>query len=70
VSPYPGQGACYQEGDLRAYWPRRRAQGVSYLAAVTAVAVKLCPVVWRIMTERRDHLPQRPATVTTSANQA
>lgn len=52
--------ACYQEGDLRDYWLRRKSQGLSHLAAVTAVAVKLCPIVWRIMTDRRNYLPQRP----------
>lgn len=52
--------ACYQEGDLREYWLRRKGQGLKHLAAVTAVAVKLCPIVWRIMTDRRNYLPQRP----------
>lgn len=54
--------ACYQEGDLRNYWLRRKAQGLKHLEAVTAVAIKLCPVVWRIMTDRRNYLPQRPAS--------
>ncbi len=54
--------ACYQEGDLRDYWLRRKAQGLSHRASVTAVAVILCPVVWRIMTDRRDYQPQRPVT--------
>jgi len=54
--------ACYQEGDLRDYWLRRKGQGLKHLAAVTAVAIKLCPVVWRIMTDRRNYLPQRPIT--------
>jgi transposase len=54
--------ACYQEGDLRDYWLRRKGQGLSHLAAVTAVAIKLCPVVWRIMTDRRNYLSQRPVT--------
>lgn len=54
--------ACYQEGDLRDYWLRRKAKGLSHLESVTAVAIKLCPVVWRIMTDRRNYLPQRPIT--------
>ncbi len=54
--------ACYQEGDLRDYWLRRKAQGLKHLEAVTAVAIKLCPVVWRIMTDRRNYLSQRPVT--------
>jgi transposase len=54
--------ACYQEGDLRDYWLRRKGQGLKHLAAVTAVAIKLCPIVWRIMTDRRNYLPQRPVT--------
>ena len=54
--------ACYQEGDLRDYWLRRKAKGLSHLESVTAVAIKLCPVIWRIMTDRRNYLPQRPVT--------
>jgi transposase len=53
--------ACYQEGDLRDYWLRKKAKGLSHLESVTAAAIKLCPVVWRIMTDRRNYLPQRPA---------
>jgi transposase len=53
--------ACYQEGDLRDYWLRRRGQGLHHLAAVTAVTVKLTHVAWRIMTDRRDYLPKPPA---------
>lgn len=54
--------ACYQEGDLRDYWLRRKAKGLSHLESVTAVAIKLCPVIWRIMTDRRNYLTQRPVT--------
>lgn len=52
--------ACYQEGDLREYWLRRRGEGLHHLAAVTATAIKLCHVTWRILTDRRDYLPQSP----------
>jgi transposase len=52
--------ACYQEGDLRDYWLRRRGQGLSHRSAVTAAAIKLCHVAWRILTDRRDYQPQRP----------
>jgi transposase len=51
-----------QEGDLHNYWLRKRREGVHHLAAVTATAIKLCHVTWRILTDRRDYLPQRPAT--------
>jgi transposase len=54
--------ACNQEGDLRNYWIRRRAQGLKYREAVIATAIKLCPVIWRIMTDCRPYLPQRPVT--------
>ncbi|NIM49572.1 MAG: IS110 family transposase [Gemmatimonadales bacterium] len=54
--------ACYQEGDLRDYWLRRRGEGLHHLAAVTATAIKLCHVAWRILTDRRDYLPQSPTT--------
>jgi len=51
--------AVYQEGDLREYWLKKKAQNKHHLVAVTAVARKLCHVVWRIMTDRRDYLPDR-----------
>jgi transposase len=54
--------ALQQEGDLQAYWLRKRRAGVHHLAAVTATAIKLCHVTWRILTDRRDYLPQRPVT--------
>jgi transposase len=54
--------ALQQEGDLQSYWLRKRREGVHHLAAVTATAIKLCHVTWRILTDRRDYLPQRPAT--------
>jgi len=49
--------AVYLEGDLRDYFLRKRAAGLHHLAAVTAAAVKLTHVVWRIMTDERDYLP-------------
>lgn len=54
--------ACKQEGDLRNYWLRRKAKGLKYREAIIATAIKLCPVVWRIMTDCRPYLPQRPVT--------
>ncbi len=55
-------GSLQREGDLRDYWLRRRREGMHHLVAVTAVAAKLCRAAWRILTDRRDYLPQRPAT--------
>lgn len=52
--------AVYLEGDLRDYFLRKRAAGLHHLAAVTAAAVKLTHVVWRIMTDERDYLPVAP----------
>lgn len=49
-----------QEGDLQAYWLRRRREGTHHLAAVTAVAAKICRRAWRILTDRRDYLPKPP----------
>lgn len=56
--------ACYQEGDLREYWLRLKAKGLKlkYKETVIAATIKLCPVVWRIMTDCRPYLPQRPVT--------
>lgn len=52
--------ACYQEGDLRDYWLRRKGEGLSHRSAVTATAIKLCHVAWRILTDRREYQPQCP----------
>jgi transposase len=51
--------AIYQEGDLRQFWLHKRAQQKHHLAAVTAVAGKLCHIIWRIMTDQRDYAPDR-----------
>ena len=51
--------AIYQEGDLRQFWLRKRTQKTHQLAAVTAVAGKLCHIIWRIMTDERDYIPDR-----------
>jgi len=50
--------ALQQEGDLRNFWLKKKRQKKHQLVAVTAVARKLCHVVWRIMTDRRDYIPQ------------
>lgn len=50
--------AVYQEGDLREYWLKKKSQNKHHLIAVTAVARKLCHIVWRIMTDRRDYIPE------------
>ena len=50
--------AVYQEGDLRNYWLKKKRQNKHHLVAVTAVARKLCHVVWRIMTDQRDYIPK------------
>lgn len=48
--------ALQQEGDLRNFWLKKKRQNKHQLVAVTAVARKLCHVVWRIMTDRRDYV--------------
>jgi transposase len=54
--------AVYQEGDLRAYWLRKLSDGLTHKAAVTAAAIKLCRITWRILTDKRDYLIQgRPS---------
>ena len=60
--------ACYQEGDLRDYWMRRRGDGLSHRSAVTATAIKLCHVAWRILTDRRDYRPTAPSGNTRTTN--
>lgn len=53
--------AVRREGDLRDYYLRRRREGLHYLAVVTAVALKLCRVVWRILRDQRDYQPHTPS---------
>lgn len=50
--------ALQQEGDLRDFWFKKKQQNKHQFVAVTAVARKLCHVVWRIMTDRRDYFPK------------
>jgi len=52
--------ASFQEGDLRSYYLGKQRKGLHYLAAVTAVALKLCHVTWRILTDQRDYVRERP----------
>jgi len=49
--------AIRTESDLRSYYLRRKKNGSHHLAAVTATAVKLCRITWRIMTDERDYIP-------------
>jgi len=50
--------AVYQEGPLRQYWLQKRSQGLPHLSAVTATAIKLCRVCWRILTDQRPYLAE------------
>ena len=52
--------AVRREGELRNYYLRRRRQGMHHLAVVTAAAIKLTRVVWRILTDQRDYRPEGP----------
>ncbi|MHC4481417.1 MAG: IS110 family RNA-guided transposase [Planctomycetota bacterium] len=54
--------AIYEEGELRDYWLRKRSQGLKHLSAITATAIKLCRVCWRILTDQRDYVPEGPPT--------
>jgi transposase len=50
--------AIYQEGDLRDFWLRKMAGGLKHQAAITATSIKLCQIVWRILTDKRDYRPE------------
>lgn len=54
--------AVRREGELRDYYLRRRREGLHYLSAVTAAAIKLTRIVWRILTDQRNFIPQRRPT--------
>lgn len=47
-----------EEGDLRNFWLKKKRQNKHQFVAVTAVARKLCHIVWRIMTDQRDYIPK------------
>jgi len=49
--------AVCREGSLRDYWRKKRRENKHHLVAVTATANKLCRIIWRIMTDRRDYVP-------------
>jgi transposase len=54
-------GAILHPGALQDYYKRRRAGGLHHTSAVTATALKLCRITWRIMTDQRDYTPEPPA---------
>jgi len=49
--------ATRQEGSLRDFFLRKRKAGLHHLAAVTATAIKLTRIAWRILTDQRDYIP-------------
>jgi hypothetical protein len=49
-----------QPGPLRDYYKRRREGGLHHTSTVTAVALKLCRITWRIMTDQRSYTPEPP----------
>jgi len=58
--------AVRTEGPLREFYLRKRRAGLHYLATVTAVAVKVCRISWRILTDERDYVPSACPTRTAS----
>jgi transposase len=51
-----------QPGPLQDYYKRRRAAGLHHISAVTALALKLCRITWRVMTDQRDYSPEPPTS--------
>lgn len=54
------QKAIWQQGPLRQLWLKKRRQGKHHLSILTLVSAKLCHILWRIMTDKRDYLPDGP----------
>ncbi len=50
--------ASQKEGDLRKYYLRKRKYNLHHLATVTTTALRLCHIVWRIMTDEREYRPE------------
>ena len=58
--------AIRKKGELRRFYQKRRRRGLHHLSAVTAAALKLTRIVWRICTDQRDYRPEgRPTTSAT-----
>jgi transposase len=58
--------AIRKKGELRRFYQKRRKRGLHHLSAVTATALKLTRIVWRICTDQRDYLPAgRPTNTAT-----
>ena len=53
-------------GPLQDYYKRRRAAGLHHTSAVTALALKLCRITWRVMTDQRDYSPEPPTSKASS----
>jgi transposase len=51
------QRACFHEPYFRSLYRRKRAKGKHHLGAVTSIAGHLCHIVYRIMTDERDYIP-------------
>jgi len=54
------QKAIWQQGPLRQLWLKKRQQGKHHLSILTLVSARLCNIIWRIMTDKRDYLPDGP----------
>ena len=52
--------AITTKGPLRQYYQRKRKRGLHHLSAITAAALKLTRIVWRICTDQRAYLPKAP----------
>ena len=63
--------AILRPGELQDHYQRHRRAGLHHLAAVTATALKLCRVVWRILTDQRPYRPEgRPGAAPAAATPA
>lgn len=59
-------GAVLHPGPMRDYYQRRRKAGLHHSSALTAVALKLCRITWRILTDQRDYTPEPPKKIDVS----
>jgi transposase len=57
------QRAICQPGPFRQFWLKKRSQGKHHLSVVTMVAGRLCNIIWRIMTDKREYLPEGPPAI-------
>lgn len=60
--------AIREQGPLRDFYQAKRNAGLHHFSAVTAAAIKLARIIWRVLTDQRDYIADYPAKPVTHTN--